>query len=182
VATVVGVVIAGLWTWRVYVRNRIQYPRAEVKHRVTVLPLSQTRSVVRIDVTVKNISEVLVSLVSGCVRLSRMLPAPSGWLEVENEQPLLLTGTEEFCWPKLCSRNFDWHNEPREVEPGESDTFQFDFLIDGVFEKLQIYSHLTNVVKRKKEIGWNTTSIHSCQIAKEDRNAPIDRDCRVSGS
>lgn len=181
-ATVAGVVVAAIWTWRVYIRNRVRYPRAEIQHQVEIIVLDSERLIVHVDVLVRNISEVLVSLVSGCVRVSRMLPVPPAWLAKPDERGLLNEGGEEFSWPELRTREFDWSEDPREIEPRESDSYQFDFLVAGPLETIQVYSHLRNVAKRKRKIGWNTTSIHNYRTPEEDGSASNSRRTETPGS
>jgi len=45
-----------------------------------------------------------------------------------------------------------------ELEPGETEQIDFDFIIPPL-EVIEVYSHVNNEQKRKKEIGWNLTTV-----------------------
>lgn len=161
--TAAGIIVGGLWTFRLFVQNRLSQPRAEVQHEVAVRPLDQVRLLVHVAVKVHNESPILMRITSGKVRLIPMLP-----LDPKLEKALE-AGTEprtpkndELSWPNSQEIKFQWEGEKKchEIEPQESDEFHFDFVAPLSLRTFQIYSYVKNVAKSKKEIGWNTQSIH----------------------
>ena len=62
----------------------------------------------------------------------------------------------------------DFSRDGCEIEPGEADEFIFDFVIDADVAKVQFYSHVENVKKFKRNVGWNTTIIYDLTHGKKD--------------
>ncbi len=54
-----------------------------------------------------------------------------------------------------------------EIEPGESDEAQFDFLLDEKVEMIVLYSHFTNKKKHagEKSFGWHKTTLFDLRDA-----------------
>ena len=72
-----------------------------------------------------------------------------------------LKGYKEISWPLLDEFVFDWSEFKREIEPNESDEYHYDFVVDSDVNTVQIYSHLSNEKKLRRDIGWNCTTIHN---------------------
>lgn len=64
----------------------------------------------------------------------------------------------EAPWPLLSE--VELSGEKDEIEPGESEEFHFDFVIDPEIETVIVYSYVKNQIKRDREIGWNKTSVY----------------------
>ena len=69
----------------------------------------------------------------------------------------------EECPPELKCRRFKW-KAPYEVEPHESDVLYFDFVVGKPLTTFEVYSHIANVRERKREIGWNATTVHDVPV------------------
>jgi hypothetical protein len=158
---VLAIVVGGLWTYLLFVRNRLGKPCAETGHSVVVKDLGAEGKLVHVVVRVKNGSAVMMSLKSGEVRLSPMLPLlPETLRMLEEFRQPRRTGESEVDWPGRMTYEFDWSMAPREIEPHESDTYHFDFVVPPILETFQIYSYFANTTKRGRDIGWATTTIH----------------------
>jgi hypothetical protein len=158
-AAVVALIVGGVWTYLLFVRNRLGKPAARTAHQVTIKDLGDCGYLVRVGVIVENLSTVLIRIKSGKVRLKRILPLSeelSGQL-VHHECPLVEGG--KVKWPLLANRPFDW-TKTYQVEPHESDTLYFDFVVDKPLTTFEVYSHIFNVSKVEGTIGWNTTTVH----------------------
>ena len=81
----------------------------------------------------------------------------------------------EVVWETLGDRLKDFSKDSCEVEPGEVDEFLFDFVISPDVTKVQFYSHVENVKKWKRNVGWNTTIIYDLGHAKETDHVITDR-------
>ena len=159
-ATVVALIVGGLWTYRLFVKNRGDKPRAEVRHEVSVWPIAEDQLLIHVAVSVKNTSAVMMLLKSGEVRAVPMLPAaPQVWNQLADGVPHQ-KGHSELVWPNRLTQSIDWSSSPRELEPGEQDTYHFDFVMETPVSLFQVYSHLQNVAKEPRSIGWNCTTLH----------------------
>jgi hypothetical protein len=161
VATVVALAIGGMWTFRLFIKNRLNKPRAQPTHEVEIRDLGDLGLLVHASVKIYNQSPVLMTIAYGEVRLVPMLPLPNEIVALvrEKKSPLQLNDTE-IAWPRRQTIKAEWSKCPREIEPSETDTYHFDFIVDRPLSTFQIYSYFRNVSKKRREIGWNTTTIH----------------------
>lgn len=160
VAKIAALVIGASWTYMLFINKRQRYPRAAVSHQVATYPMSDGRSVLRITLTVKNTGEVLMRIESGQVRVQQVSPLVTAE-PPEREGFAGSDGQFEYDWPEIGRVPLAYSPDRcLEVEPGESEVINFDLFIDGNLRAVQVYTYLKNVTKRRKEIGWNWTTIH----------------------
>ena len=76
--------------------------------------------------------------------------------DVLDSKGMVRLGQPGFGWPVIAHRVVSLKKV--EIEPNESETFHFDFIIDRRWEVVLVYSHIANVRKRWKRIGWTLTS------------------------
>ncbi len=161
IAAAIALVVGGMWSYLLFVRNRLGRPCLTAAHTVTVKDLGGEGLLVHVAVQLTNESVVLAMVISGEVRFVRLLPLDAKTVPMLGEfrQPER-SGEQEVCWPGRLVYSFDWTKEPREIEPRESDTFHFDFVTSGPLETFEVYSYFENPTKRERGIGWCTTTIH----------------------
>lgn len=164
--TVLGLVVGGVWTYLLFVRKRERYPRAKITHSVTHYDLPGGDRLLHVVSSVTNVGGVLLSLVSGVTRVQQMLPAPDEFVRIvgEGDDPVRNGGTE-YPWPSLGERRTHWEKSPRELEPGESEEIHYDFVIDSEATTVEVYSYFKNSAKRRREIGWNLTTLYDLKRA-----------------
>jgi hypothetical protein len=154
--TAVGLVAAGFYSIWLY-RNR--FPRAKVMHQVLDWPASGRR-MVRGIVRVENVGSVIIQV--RCIRgvLTQILPVPPDTeTAIKNGRDPVERESTEVVWDTVGDRLKDFSQEGCEIEPGEADEFIFDFVINRDVTKVQFYSHIENVKKFKRNVGWNTTLV-----------------------
>lgn len=76
-AEVAAVVVGGLWTYRLFIKGRGDFPRASITHRITHRELTEDQTLVRVSVGFSNPGTVLLKVGKGVVRLSQVRPLPS---------------------------------------------------------------------------------------------------------
>jgi hypothetical protein len=168
--TALSLLAAGGYSVWLY-RNR--FPRAKVTHHVfdwSGCDRHMLRGVVRIE----NIGKVLIQV--RCIRgvLTQVLPTPSD-VEVAvkaGKDPVDRDSTE-VVWDTLGDRLKDFSKEGCEIEPGEADEFIFDFVIAPNVKKVQFYSHIENIKKFKRNVGWNTTILYDLSDGKESGHVVV---------
>ena len=84
VITVAAVILGGIWTYWLFVREREKYPSAKIEHRICHRPIANGKILLSIDATVINSGDVLLALVSGNMTISQMLPPQDELLEILN--------------------------------------------------------------------------------------------------
>jgi hypothetical protein len=147
-AKIIALAVGGSWTYLLFVKKRTAFPRAEVTHTCAAYPIDDNRSVLRVTLTVKNKSDVLMQIISGRVVVHQIAP----FADDVDQVPLGFVGEGD---------SFEYV----EVEPGESDAIDFDVFVKGDVRVVQIYSYLKNMSKTTRELGWNCTSIHQLNPA-----------------
>ncbi len=158
VATIIGIVVAGIWTYKLFVKKRESKPRLNVKHNIKSFTVD-SNVLIHVSIIVNNISDVLVKISFGEVRALPMLPLHKSIKDTFKTPGENGDNSTEITWPNRESISFDWSNEPHELEPKESEEFHFDFVLKQPLDVVQIYSHIENDEKNN-HIGWNTTTIH----------------------
>jgi hypothetical protein len=161
IATIVALIVGGAWTYILFVRKRQRFPRARVEHAVAIKPMSSKSLLVHLSVRIQNIGEVLLELVDSDIRLYQLVPVEGEIAEkIDKGEDPVPKGESEIDWPPLGQRECDWKQSPIEIEPGEYDEFHYDFVIASSVATFSAYSHFRNVVKKRRKIGWNWTTIH----------------------
>ena len=174
--TAVGLLAAGLYSIWLY-RNR--FPHAKVTHQVSDWPVGD-RHMVRGVVRVENVGKVLIQVRFIRGVLTQVLPAPADVeVAVKARKDPVDRDSTEVVWDTLGDRPKDFSKEGCEIEPGESDEFLFDFVIDADVRKVQFYSHIENVKKFKRNVGWNTTIIYDLTHGKENGHVVVSGRVRV---
>jgi hypothetical protein len=87
----------------------------------------------------------------------------------------------DATWPFVDKREKDCSGGKAELEPGETDQFNFDFFIDPAIETVSVYAYLENVTKSKhgrwrwskpRKLGWSVTTLHDISRAGKTSRAP----------
>lgn len=160
--TVIAILVGGVWTYILFVRRRQKYPRANVTLIINTWRIEGRQRLLHLGVQVENVGDTLIELKYGTVRIQQLLPI------IDDAAATIACGRDpvpanecEVPWPLLCERACPWEKVPREIEPGETDAFHFDFVIPDSVSVLGVYTYLRNVRKAKRNVGWNATSIYN---------------------
>lgn len=158
--TVASLVVGGLWGYLLFVRKRQRFPRANVEHQIMDW-LIEDRRMLRAVIRVTNLGEVIVRVRTIRAAVTQVFPTPPDIAKAisEGKDPVQREHGE-ILWDTLGDRQCDYSGEGCEVEPGETEEFIFDFVIASEMTKVQVYTHVENIKKWKKNIGWNTTTVY----------------------
>jgi hypothetical protein len=146
-ATILGILVAGVWTYRLFVKNREEFPKASLTQVVSFWNSDDGNRLIRVSMTIKNEGNVLVKIPSGFTWIQQMKPWPD---ELLKAKPV----TQEIAWPLIESRDLDsgW-----EIEPKETEIISMDFVINQAFAQILVYSFIKN--PKKETTGWPVTTI-----------------------
>jgi hypothetical protein len=154
--TVMGVVVGGIWAYYVFVLRRFSQPKMDVQQTVRFWDSGDNFFFVRIEMTVRNIGEVLFRINKVKVYIYGMRPWP------ENLRLLLekaaVSDTYKACEAelnKIYEKDVAFPDGDFLVEPGEREVLTFDFPVSNNVEMIAAYTFLYNV---EGEIGWSNTS------------------------
>ena len=160
-ATGVGIIGAGVWAYYRFVRQRDRFPKAALEHHVTFHRLSGSRMLLRVGLVVQNVGSVLLKWSEGGIWVQQVAPCSShvvDWIESELSPPR----STEGHWPVIAKRSLTDHRQ--EMEPNETDSTYFDFLIPANVETVLVYSFINNPTKIG--IAWNHTTMHRVNCAE----------------
>jgi len=59
---VLAIIVAGYWTYRLFVKKRERFPRAKLKHTVSFWDGPESRRIIRVALLVENDSGVLLQI------------------------------------------------------------------------------------------------------------------------
>lgn len=168
VFTILAIIVGGIYSYYLFWKTRPIFPRANITHHLGHRPIANDKLWLHVSVKISNAGDVLISLVEGEVRISKVLPLPPDILDsinkghdpVDEEE-----GETMIMWPEIALRESKWEKGKEvRIEPNESDELHYDFIINAAETKtIEIYSHFRNVVIRNRPIGWTFTTFHDLQ-------------------
>jgi len=165
--TAIAIVAAGAWTYMIFIRNRLVFPRLEL----SVLPHPVSISggwIVHVAVGLFNSGSVVIRIREAELRLRTVIPLPDDVQKAVNDgfDPVPV-GQTEVKWPMLAGREWKFDSKPVEIEPGENDTLHADFFIPENVKVVEFYAFVENAKKRSKGLGWSNTTIQGMYREEE---------------
>jgi hypothetical protein len=159
--TSIAIIIGGIWTYNKFVKKREKFPRASINHRIIERDLDNKKKLVHLFVEIKNIGEVLLSIVCYDIRINKVIPLDNevGEKILKDEDPVS-EDYHKIFWPNLFYRVKNFKENACELEPSEKEEFNFDFIIEKKIHTIQVYSYFKNKHKSNREIGWSRTTFH----------------------
>ncbi len=174
-AQAAALVVAAVWAYNKFIRQRERWPRATMEHKIQHIDLGNKQRLLRVVEKVTNTGTVLLRLAERKTWIQQILPADRGLLAAFEAGDSL-----EAPWPAIGkSHEIRDQSASPEIEPGESDHFEHDFLVDLDVEVVQVYSHFQNVrrnprwrrlLRRKDNRGWPLTTIYDLRTSNETTN------------
>ena len=152
IVAVFAILFAGYW----FLLRGEAMPRANIRHEVTYRQISDKWTWINIGVTIENKGNIPLVLKLGDIRIQKILPLDpliSKALK-ENRSPI---SQDEFkvLWPLLdhykAKLNVD-------IEPGESDRSNYEFIIPSYIRTVKIYTAFTN--PEKSQLVWSESTIY----------------------
>lgn len=173
----VAIVIAGVWTYEVYIKNRYDHPYPQVQHHVSYYDLDNNFAYLSVFVTVKNEGKTKLDLSGGIIYVRKVLPLSKRIHDLiahsdlnlirqgknmDERDKLFIDQGQRIGWDTIGDRLFDrtldkdMREKMHELEPGQSREIQFDFLFKDRVDVVEIISYF-----RFKKSGWEYATLHS---------------------
>lgn len=167
--TSIGIIIAGIWAYFLFVRQRLSYPRLNIELFVQDAHLPENTRLVHVQANLKNIGTTIVSPDYAEMRLRKIVPVPDDIL------PALRKGFDpvperksEYEWPAFVTREWKFDSNEFEIEPSEKDSLHVDFIIPNEISVIELYFFIRNQRKKRKKLGWSDTRIFSFNRASQN--------------
>ena len=165
--TIVAIVIGGIWTHQVFLKERQNYPHANIEQRTSHVALPNKSNLVRVGIDLTNTGTSLLVLNRSVVRIQQILPAPPCSLgdrcalaEVDLALRQIELDSDRFSWPMIAQRKKEWSNTV--IEPGERDSFDFEFALPAEVKVIRIYTNFDRKEMPKGSAGlsWFMSLFH----------------------
>lgn len=160
-----SILAAGVW----FVMHREAWPKANISHEVNHLQISPDWTWLRVAVRLENVSKRLLEIEQGTIRVQQILPLDSQIAQslAAGENPV---STEELIvpWPRLGnSYQLKTHCE---IEPGETDILEYEFIIPAHIQVVKIYTYFAN--SDSVPLGWSKGSIYQLNVRSGEGSSP----------
>lgn len=163
-----GILAAGFWTYRLFVRQRLGYPKAALEIISDVVRLRDGYIMAHATVRISNQGNVLLRSEEAELRLRQVVPLPEEVsAAIDHGYDPVQKSKAEIEWPMLAGREWRWNRGDFELEPGEIEFLHADFFFSAKVEAIEYYFYLRNPAKRPKKLGWSHTVIE--QLEKEEK-------------
>lgn len=168
VITSLGIIIGGIWTYRLFIKQRLGLPKVEINLGIDEVKLHNELKLIHAHLKLVNTGTVMLTSDRAELRLKQVYPIPDG-LKPSFKKGFdpVLRGNTEIEWPMLAGRQWEWEKGEFEIEPGESDSLNADFVINADVEVAEFYFFIANANKKKQGIGWSLTRINHFQNKDE---------------
>ena len=168
IVTIAAVFIGGLWTYNVFIKERRVYPHVNIEQKIFHVALSDQINLLRVGLDLTNTGNSLMVTGKSTLRVQQILP----WLPCPKDGPCAANEVSEaivkikrqgdrFSWPLIAER--DVYFAPIvDIEPGEKQTLDFEFVMPSDVSVVRIYAYFRNEQKFKegREIGWEVSSYY----------------------
>jgi len=144
IATVLALVIGGVWTYMIFIQHRQNKPALEVSQVVQQFCLPDHLILLSVKEVLKNSSPVKVELESG---ETRVVPIPISTLEngdAENSRTDKAAEWPKWQVPASMVSIHQWNDTRRFIEPSESEIFENHFLISQSVGLVSIMTFVAN--------------------------------------
>src|SRR6185437_10475336 len=100
-----------VWTFFLFIHNRLDRPRLQITQRISHIPISNDRNLLLVDEILSNPSSVLLDLKNGGVRVVQIAPLPAAAkTKVESNQHLVDSDKNKAgnVWRIIEERHHVW--------------------------------------------------------------------------
>jgi hypothetical protein len=172
IATIVAIIVGGVWTYRLFVLQRLAYPHLKIDHSVTDLPLPENQMRLVVDIIHTNSGSIKITPQYGFLKIYRLQDLPAETADQLNEPQPQDGEDNDGTWEILDNHAWKWDpRTPLIIEPGESNQLHYELTLDADVGPLEIYSYFRNPTITDQDLGWRHTSIYLPAHARESAGA-----------
>lgn len=146
--TVVGLIIGGAWAYSRYVEKREGEPRAKINHHLVPIDLESGKLLLRVVLEIENSGTVAVEPFDGSMLVQ--IPAQS---------PATSSDDPDKSWIQLHKLEYPFRRDCVIVEPGETERYSRDVVVDGHIRVVQLHSRVA-CYKEGDTPAWDDTTVH----------------------
>lgn len=150
IATIVALVLGGVWTYRLTSQYREAKPKLAIKHDVSSWKLRGGQTLVRVDSLLTNTGKVQIPSVRGRLYVQRLLPETreqadeyaQGRIWFDCKASPGCVPEQGLSVPKSSRKDFDIEDVYGGLEPGESAPYWRYLRLDGEARTIEVYTRI----------------------------------------
>jgi hypothetical protein len=178
IVTTAAIIIGGIWTYNLFVKERKQFPHANIEQKISHVVLSKRTKLLRVGVAISNTGTSRLLLKKSVIRLQQVIPTvacpnqgPCASQEISAALEKSERDADQFSWPLIAEKDKRFE-QPVDIEPGENTSVEFEFAVPSDAKVIRVYSFFRNDDKstRESEIGWSSSSFYDLRLSKEGRS------------
>lgn len=167
IVEVFAIIVGAWWAYRTFIRTRLNFPYAELSQTITQVSLpsvsfTEDKILLNVTLTLHNAGNILIPLALSETRIQQILP-----LHVSIKDAISKKDTDrkstDIPWPELQYLSRKWEVGEVEIEPGESEQIEYEFILDRKAQVIKVYSYVSNTRKKKSGLGWHATKIYKLE-------------------
>lgn len=166
-ASVLAIAIGGAWALSIFIQNRERILRADLKQKASHYYFPGNKVLVRVELLLENRGKVLLPVREMEVRIQQILPL-HGDVETAfnaDRNPKVDEDTE-FPWETIAFQNNKFPEGHIFIEPGESQEFVYDFLVEDDIDLISVYSYVYVHRSKNPLLSWDKTLTYS--VGRDD--------------
>ena len=189
VATIIAIVLGGIFAWWRGFIFRHEQPHVTVSHDVTHRQIGHGYVHIEVTATLHNSSRVKVEFRDGLFAVEQLVPIAENMAERLFKEIFDKDLYESPEWVLLRERRLEWSKDELIVEPGEKATATFEHIVSDAVESVLITTYFYNTrvmgeipaelnphdAERRKRLrwlwrtsgprGWIRTTAHDIDLA-----------------
>ena len=177
IVTTIAVLVGGIWTYNLFVKERRNYPHLNVEQKVSHIALSDRVRLLGVSIGIANTGTSRALLRKSIVRIQQILPVlpcsarePCAVDQVNAALKAVERKEDRFSWPLIGERE-TVSDIPLSIEPGEKGAVDFEFAIPAKVRVVRVYSYFENakVSTDVSAIGWSTSTFYDFTGTNKER-------------
>jgi len=138
-----AVVIGGIWSYLLFVRQRLGKVRANLTHEIDRIDVNAEYLLLHVTTRIENIGSVMIKPPQAIVSVDQMVPLPE-----DTATGLDSTGAENPApkvpleYPSLGTKTIDLAKAEMFLEPGENDVFPTDFILSRTAKVVRVVTEV----------------------------------------
>lgn len=167
IVSICAIFVGGWWTYDNFIKERKNLPHANIEHKVSYIRLSPRTNLLRVAVVTSNTGSSRMEIKTTDVRIQQVLPifcvggdSRCAHREIAESLSDVSRKNDLFSWP-MISRRKETRPIPINVEPGETERLDFEFVVPRGVKAVRIYSYIRNEkLSPNIESGWHMASYY----------------------
>lgn len=175
IATVLAIIVGGIWSYKGFVQKRLKYPCATIEHAISHRRMGNRQLLLSVAVTITNDGNVRLPLAKGATYVRCLVPAPLHLLAQKHSQPAT---AEQTGWPLIAYQAEETGNLncagllkraldallgkascAVELEPHGREQFFYNFIVEDSVRSIAVETFFSNP-RRQHRVGWRTTTLY----------------------